>query len=55
MYIFSDRNSSKVRFISGVDYHGDELPLIKPDIVKQISSTEELFTPIIWMFIWEIC
>lgn len=40
---FSDRNSSKVRFISGVDYHGDELPLIKPDIVKQISSTEELF------------
>lgn len=40
---FSDRNSSKVRFISGIDFHGDELPLIKPDIVKQISSTEELF------------
>lgn len=40
---FSDRNSSKVRFISGTDDHGDELPLIKPDIVKHISSTEELF------------
>jgi len=38
----SDRNS-RVRFISGLDFHGDELPLIKRDVVRQISSTEELF------------
>lgn len=39
----SDRSSSKVRFISGLDLHGDQLPLIKTEVVRQISSTEELF------------
>lgn len=40
---FSDRSSSNVRYISGEDHHGDELPLLKSDMARQIAMEKELF------------